>query len=54
VEETVKSIAEKTGRSRTWIYEICKELGRLPTVEEVNARKNKVGRPKKYKPKESE
>jgi hypothetical protein len=52
--ETVKTIAEKTGRSTRWIYQLCKELGRLPTIEEVNARKNKVGRPTKYKPKENE
>ena len=50
--ETVKSIAEKTGRSKAWIYAICKELGRLPTIEEVNERKNRIGRPKKYETKE--
>lgn len=50
--ETVKSIAEKTGRSEAWIYTLCRELGRLPTIDEVNDRKNRKGRPKKYKTRE--
>lgn len=50
--ETVKSIAKKTGRSEAWIYILCRELGRLPTIEEVNKRKDKKGRPKKYEIKE--
>jgi hypothetical protein len=52
MEQSVKDLVEKTGRSKSWIYSLCKELGRLPTIEEVNERKNKVGRPKKYKAKE--
>lgn len=51
--ETVKSIAEKTGRSEAWIYMLCRKLGRLPTIEEVNNRKNRKGRPKKYETKEN-
>lgn len=45
---TIKELCEKTGRSRTWIYTICKRLGRMPTIEEVEELKNKKGRPKKY------
>lgn len=48
MEETVKTIAEKTGRSPRWIYALCKKLGRLPTIEEVEARKGRKGRPIKY------
>lgn len=46
---SVKELAKKCNCSKTWIYTICKQLGRLPTIEEVNARKGKVGRPSKYK-----
>ncbi|MBR2388282.1 MAG: hypothetical protein IKB02_05885 [Clostridia bacterium] len=46
---TVKELAEKTGRSEAWIYIIAHKLGRLPTVEEVEERKGKKGRPPKYK-----
>ena len=46
---TVKDIAKKCNCSENWIYKIAKQLGRLPTVEEVNARKGKVGQPLKYK-----
>lgn len=52
MKETVKTISEKTGRSERWIYMLCKKLGRLPTVDEVNERKSKKGRPLKYKAKE--
>ena len=45
---TVKEIAEKTGRSIDWIYMLARKLGRLPTIEEVEERKGKRGRPPKY------
>lgn len=45
---TAKEIAEKTGRSVDWIYLLARKLGRLPTVEEVEARKGKKGRPPKF------
>ena len=31
------------------VYQLAKKLGRLPTVEEIESRKGKRGRPKKYK-----
>lgn len=49
---TVKEIAEKCECSTTWVYALAKKLGRLPTVDEVNERKGKSGRPIKYKTKE--
>jgi hypothetical protein len=42
---TVKEIAEKSGCSVSWVYAIARKLKRLPTVDEVRARKNKRGRP---------
>lgn len=51
---TVNELSKKCGCSRTWIYAIAKKLGRLPTEEEVNARKGKVGAPIKYKSKNEE
>lgn len=49
---TAKEIAKKTNSSLRWIYDLRKELGRLPSVEEVMERKGKKGRPVKYKTKE--
>lgn len=49
---TAKEISEKCGCSTTWVYALAKKLGRLPTVDEVNERKGKSGRPIKYKTKE--
>lgn len=56
---TVIELAEKTGVSRTWIYEMCRRLGRIPTVDEVVNRKTnglmkKMGRPQKYRSIEDE
>ena len=56
---TVIELAEKTGVSRTWIYEMCRRLGRIPTLDEVVNRKtnglmNKMGRPQKYRSIEDE
>jgi hypothetical protein len=50
---TVKEIAEKCNCSTTWVYALAKKLGRLPTESEVIERKGKIGRPIKYKSKES-
>lgn len=43
---TIKELQEKTGRSRSHIYKKARELGRLPTIEEL--KEAYVGRPKKY------
>ena len=48
----VKEIAEKCNCSVSWVYDLAKRLGRLPTIDEVNQRKGKNGRPIKYKSKE--
>ena len=42
----VKELAQLSGKSQTSIYDLCRKLGRLPTLEEVKA--VKVGRPAKY------
>lgn len=44
----VKELAKKCKCSTAWIYTLAKRYGRLPTAEEVNERKNKQGRPRKY------
>lgn len=44
---TVKELAELANVSMTTVYKRAKELGRLPTVEELKPRKH--GRPQKYK-----
>lgn len=49
---TAKEIAKATDSKLSWIYDLRKQLGRLPTVEEVLQRKGKKGRPVKYKTKE--
>ena len=46
---TIKEIAKKANCSVSWVYNIAKRLGRLPTVEEITKLKGTVGRPKKYK-----
>ena len=46
---TAKEIAEKAKCSVAWVYKGAKEIGRLPTVEELNERKKLRGRPPKYK-----
>ena len=45
---TVQEIAEKANVSKGRVYQIAKQIGRLPTIEEVEERKGKMGRPKKY------
>ncbi len=44
---SIKELMEKSGRGKSVIYKLAKELGRLPTLEELEGRPN--GRPKKYK-----
>lgn len=41
----VKELAKKHGVSRQYIYKIAKDLGRIPTSEELYARQGKIGRP---------
>jgi predicted transcriptional regulator len=45
---TVKELAEETNVTESRVYQIAKKLGRLPTVAEIEERKGKRGRPKKY------
>lgn len=45
---TPKEIAEKANVTERRVYQLAKKLGRLPTVEEIESRKDKRGRPKKY------
>ena len=44
----VKELAEQTNVTRARVYQLAKKLGRLPTVEEIESRKGKRGRPPKY------
>lgn len=44
---SVAELAKKTGKSREAIYKIARQLGRLPTEEEVKNWR-KPGRPPKY------
>ena len=46
---SAKEIAKVVGCSLNWVYTVAKKLGRLPTVDEMLARKGKRGRPKKWK-----
>jgi len=43
----VVELSLKTGKSKVTIYKLMRELGRLPTEEEV-LKVRKAGRPKKY------
>lgn len=51
---TVQELAEKANVTERRVYQLAKQLGRLPTVEEIESRKGKRGRPKKYEWEESE
>jgi hypothetical protein len=44
----VKDIAKRVGCTTSWVYKVAKQLGRLPTVEEMLNKKGKSGRPRKY------
>jgi predicted transcriptional regulator len=46
---TVQELAEKANVTESRVYQLAKQLGRLPTLEEIEERKGKRGRPKKYK-----
>lgn len=45
---TVKELAEQANVTERRVYQIAKKLGRLPTLYEIESRKGKRGRPKKY------
>lgn len=51
---TVQQLAEKTKVTEARVYQIAKKLGRLPTLEEIESRKGKRGRPRKYEDREDE
>ena len=45
---TVQELAEKANVTESRVYQLAKILGRLPTLEEIEERKGKRGRPRKY------
>ena len=45
---TVQELAEEANVTERRVYQIAKQLGRLPTVEEIEERRGKRGRPRKY------
>lgn len=45
---TVKELSQKCNVTESRVYQIAKKLGRLPTVEEIESKKGKRGRPPKY------
>jgi hypothetical protein len=45
---TVQELAKKANVTERRVYQLAKKFGRLPTVEEIEERKGKRGRPKKY------
>lgn len=46
---TVPQLAKMTGLSKSRIYQLRRNLGRTPTVEEIMERKGKSGAPTKEK-----
>jgi predicted transcriptional regulator len=48
VKMKVKELAEQTNVTKARVYQLASRLGRLPTVEEIESRKGKRGRPPKY------
>jgi CTP-dependent riboflavin kinase len=52
VKMTVQELAEKANVTERRVYQLAKQLGRLPTIDEIESRKGKRGRPKKYKQEE--
>lgn len=51
---TVKEIAEQANVPRWKVYHIRKQIGKVPTVDEVRNYHRKAGRPIKYELKECE
>ena len=51
---TVQEIAEATNVTEARVYQLAKKFGRLPTIAEVEERKGKRGRPRKYEVKDDE
>ena len=49
----LKELAEEANVTERRVYQLAKKLGRLPTVEEIESRKGKRGRPKKYESEEN-
>jgi hypothetical protein len=45
---TAKDLAKEVGCTQSWVYYVAKQLGRLPTKEELLERKGKRGRPQKW------
>lgn len=45
---TVQELAEQANVTERRVYQMAKKLGRLPTLDEIESRKGKRGRPKKY------
>lgn len=45
---TVQELAEATNVTEARVYQLARKLGRLPTIDEIESRKGKRGRPKKY------
>jgi hypothetical protein len=45
---TIQELAKEANVTERRVYQIAKELGRLPTIDEVESKKGKRGRPKKY------
>lgn len=45
---TVHELAKEANVTERRVYQLAKKLGRLPTVSEIEDRKGKIGRPKKY------
>lgn len=45
---TVQELAKKSNVTERRVYQLAKKLGRLPTLAEIEERKGKRGRPKKY------
>ena len=45
---SIEEIAKACGKSVRTVYRRARELGRLPTLEEMKAPRPKTGRPRKY------
>ncbi|MCD8201478.1 MAG: hypothetical protein LUD47_05375 [Clostridia bacterium] len=46
--KTAPQLAAESGKSVATVYKLAKTLGRLPTVEELQAERKSPGRPRKY------